>query len=540
VQKRPRREAVGEPAMMFRDVTASAGTDFHWGHRSLSRLTILDTVVHGCAFLDYDNDGRWDILLVGDNRCALFRNKGDGTFEDVSKTALPPPPTQGRMLGCAIADYDGDGKPDIFVSGYGVTRLYHNAGNGTFQDVTAGSGVEAGGPNDWITSAAWADIDGDGRPDLYVCRYVRFDATTEQLCDYQALDGSSLPMACGPTTYISQVGSMYHNEGNGHFRDITQDAGLADAHGGSLGCLFCDFNNDGRPDLYIANDRRLSDLYLNLGKGRFKNIGMSSGTAYNSDGQPMSGMGVAWGDYNNDGRFDLLVTTFQNEPKSLFQNDGDALFSQQNYASGLGVASIRNLAFGCAFVDVDNDGLLDIAIANGHVLSEIEKVDDSTTYRQSAQLFRNLGGGRFVDVSAQAGPDFTRKIVGRGLAVGDYDGDGKVDLLMVDDEGRPHLLHNENKTENHWLSLRCLNAPNGSDALGAHVAISVKGQRMISEVRAGGSYLSTDAPELHFGLGNARLVEYLEIRWPDGHVSRSDNVAVDHAYRISESEGRLE
>ncbi len=534
-------DANAEARGLFRDVAATAGLNFRWGHSDREHLNILDTIGHGCAFLDYDGDGRLDILLVGDTGCRLYHNRGNGTFEDVTARALPaPPPVPGsHLLGCAVADYDNDGRPDIFVTGYGRTILYHNEGNGTFRDVTAGSGLEARGPYDWTTSAAWADVDGDGKLDLYVCRYVEFTPASEQFCSYQALDGSILKMTCGPSVYKSQRGSLYRNEGDGHFKDITAQAGLNDTHGNGLGCLFCDFNNDGKPDLFIANDRQLSDLYLNLGNGRFKNIGVSSGTAYNADGQAMAGMGVSAGDYDNDGRFDLLVATFQNEAKSLFHNDGGMSFSQQTFLSGLGEATLSSVAFGASFIDTGNRGLLDIVFTNGHVMSQIERVDSSTAYLQATQLFRNQGGGKFVEAGAEAGPDFTRKIVGRGLAVGDYDGDGKLDLLLVDDEGAPLLLHNESKEAAHWLTVDCLRSPGGSEAVGARVTVTAGGKRQVAEVRAGGSYLSTDAAAVHFGLGSAKQADRLEIRWPDGRGRQFQAVAADRAYRVSPLDNRL-
>ncbi|HLK57452.1 MAG TPA: CRTAC1 family protein [Chthonomonadaceae bacterium] len=513
-------------------MAATAGLNFRWGHSDLDQLTILDTIGHGCAFLDYDGDGRPDILLVGNAGARLYHNQGDGTFADVTEHALPKPPAQAHFLGCAVADYDGDGHPDIFLSGYGCTALYHNEGNGIFRDVTSGSGLEARGPYDWTTSAAWADVDGDGRLDLYVCRYVRFTPESRQFCGYKGLDSAGLKMACGPASYPPLQGSLYHNEGGGHFKDITRVAGMGDAHGNALGCLFCDFNGDGKPDLYIANDTRPADLYLNLGKGRFRNIAVETGTAFGADGQAMSGMGLDWGDYDNDGRFDLLVANYAGQPKSLYHNEGNQLFTNATYQSGIGAASLRPLTFGAVFLDYDNDGLLDIAFTNGHVQSRVEQVERENSYRQSAQLFRNVGGGRFTDLSAETGPDFTRKIVGRGIAVGDYDGDGRLDLLVVDDEGAPLLLHNESRTPSHWLSLRCLRAPGGPDAVGATIEVLAGGKKRIGEVRAGGSYLSTNAPEIHFGLGNAIQADEIRVRWPDGRTGVFPAVAADHCYEL--------
>ncbi|HLK56376.1 MAG TPA: CRTAC1 family protein, partial [Chthonomonadaceae bacterium] len=524
----------------FHDVAPAAGLTYRWGHSSQAGLNILQTIGHGCAFLDYDGDGKLDILLVGSDHCLLYRNKGDGTFEDVTDRAFPNAPRRYELLGCAVADYDGDGRPDIFVTGYGRTILYHNEGDGTFKDVTAGTGLEARGPYDWTTSAAWADVDGDGRPDLYVCRYVRFSPDRPQLCPWRALDGTNVMMACGPETYPSEKGSLYHNEGGGHFHDVTVASGLATAHGNALACMFCDFNGDGKPDLYVANDQQPGDLFVNVGHGKFVNRGIEAGVAYNANGALPSGMGVDWGDYDGDGRFDLLVADFTSKPKSLYHNDGDTRFSQMSYPSGLGGATVQPLAFGAVFVDASNDGRLDIALTNGHVLSEIQKTDPAQTYAQTTQFFYNLGGGRFQEISAGAGPDFSRKIVGRGIAVGDYDGDGREDLLLVDDEGAPLLLHNDSPPGNHWISLRCLWRPGGSDAVGARVTLQVGGRKQIAEVRAGGSYLSTNTPDVHFGLGASTKIDRIQIRWPDGRVSQFTNLMADRAYHVSPGERRIE
>ncbi|HEV2473419.1 MAG TPA: VCBS repeat-containing protein, partial [Chthonomonadales bacterium] len=332
---------------------------------SLSGTNILQTIGRGCAFLDYDGDGRLDILIVLNSGARLYHNDGAGRFSDGTSAALPPPPAHAHFLGCSVADYDGDGWPDIFLTGYGSTALYHNQRNGTFKDVTRGSGLEARGPYDWTTSAAWAYLGDSAFPDLYVCRYVSFTPASKQLCSFRTLDGGSIQMACGPGTYPSEYGSLYRNLGGGHFKDATREAGLAGTHGNGLGCMFCDFNNDGRPDLYIANDTKPCDLYLNIGHGKFRNISAESGTAYGADGQVQSGMGVDWGDYDNDGRFDLLVANFAGQPKSLYHNEGHNYFSNVSYASGIGAASQTQLAFGASFVDVDNDGLLDIVFTNG-------------------------------------------------------------------------------------------------------------------------------------------------------------------------------
>ncbi len=517
-------------AVLFRDAAASSGLNFQWGHSSLSHLNILDTIGHGCAFLDYDGDGKLDVLLVGNARLRLYRNRGGGAFEDVTERAFPHAPSLPTLLGCAVADYDGDGRPDIFVTGHGRTILYHNEGNGTFRDATPGSGLQARGPYDWTTSAAWADVDGDGRLDLYVCRYVTFTPHSKQLCAFPSLDGSPIDMACGPTTYPAQQGSLYHNEGNGHFRDITRQAGLGNAQGNALGCMFCDYNGDGKPDLYIANDQRRGDLYVNLG-GRFRNVGIEAGVATGADGSVLSGMGMDWGDYDNDGRFDLLLANFAAQPKALFHNEDHGLFTDSSYLSGFGAASLLSLSFGAAFVDTTNNGRLDIVLTNGHVRSEVEKTDRTESYAQSAQLFRNLGNGHFS--VADAGIDFARRIVGRGIAIGDYDGDGRQDLLIVNDEGAPLLLHNESPAGNHWLSLRCVQGAHHADAVGARVRITVAGHTQVAEERAGGSYLSTNAPGVHFGLGKASRVDMLEVRWPNGRRSVYRSLPADQPFSVS-------
>jgi hypothetical protein len=525
-------------ASLFRDVADAAGIDLRWGPRDPSKLTILDMMGFGCAFLDYDGDGKLDILLVARDHVELYRNRGNGTFENVTAHAFPDAPRQPYLMGCSVCDYDLDGHPDIFVSGYGRTILYHNEGDGTFRDVTDGSGLAARGPDDWTTSAAWADIDGDGSPDLYVCRYIRFSPGDRQLCAYDGLDNAAVMMACSPTIYGVEHGSLYRNDGHGKFHEITQQAGLADAHGNGLGCMFCDFNNDGLPDLYIANDQCPADLYLNLGHGRFRNIAVESGTAYDSNGKLIAGMGVDWGDYDNDGRFDLLVAAFSNQPKCLFHNQGNRLFANNSGASGLSAPSLSSLTFGASFVDVDNDGLLDIVLVNGHVQSMAERVDTTTTYYESALLFHNEGGGQFRDITGDAGSEFTQKIVGRGIAVGDYDGDGRLDLLVVNAEGRPLLLHNE-EHRNHFLSLRCFGGNGVSDALGARVSVTTGERTQMREVRAAGSYLSSDAPDVHFGMGDATKADKVTIRWPGGKVSSFASVAADHAYVLAKSDKAL-
>jgi hypothetical protein len=302
--------------------------------------------------------------------------------------------------------------------------------------------------------------------------------------------------------------------------------------------MFCDYNGDGLPDLFVANDQKAQDLYMNLGHGKFKNVSDTTGAAFDPDGKLIAGMGVDWGDYTNEGRFDLLVGTYSNQPKCLFHNEGHQLFVNEAPLSGLAAPSLTALTFGAKFVDFDNDGLLDIVLVNGHVQSMVERVDSTTTYRQSSLLFHNTGAGQFKEIANTAGADFTRKIVGRGIAVGDFDGDGREDMLIVDAEGAPLLLHNDGPI-NHFINLRCLDRNGKSDALGALVTVQCGPRRQIGEIRSSGSYLSSDAPGLHFGLGDSLHADTVTVRWPDQKVSKYSGVAANHSYVIDHEDNSL-
>ena len=520
---------------IFRDVAPAAGINFLWGPRDPTKLTIREMMGFGCAFLDYDGDGKLDALLVTSDHVELYRNLDGSRFENVTSRAFPGSSPRPYLMGCAVCDFDGDGRPDIFVTGYGRTILYHNEG-GTFKDITQGSGLEARGPYDWTTSAAWSDVDGDGRPDLYVCRYVRFTPEDRQFCTSPGVDGKPVNGACQPTAYSPQKGSLFRNLGNGRFQDITEQAGLADTHGNGLGCRFCDFNADGHPDLYVANDQLPGDLFLGLGHGKFRNIGAESGTALSSNGGTVAGMGIAWGDYDNDGRFDLLVSNFSGQPKLLFHNEGGNLFFDAAPRASIVGASLPVLTFSAEMMDVDDDGLLDIVLFNGEVQSLVALVDPTRSYPERSLLFLNAGKGQFTDGTERAGPDFARKIVGRGAAVGDYDGDGRLDLLVVDAEGLPLLLHNESQV-NHSITLRVLAADGKSDALGARVTLTNGSIRQIREVTCGGSYLSSNAPEVHFGLGSAASAELVAVSWPGGGSSSYRGLKSGRAYRVVQSGG---
>jgi hypothetical protein len=587
-------ESSSAPAPLFRDVAQSAGIRFTLGHGGRSPLDIRETLGHGAALVDFSGDGWLDVVLVGPDQCAYYVNAGgeagrgwSGRF--VERTAVSGLRQDGYWMGCAVGDFDGDGRIDLFVTGHGTCALYRNEG-GRFRDVTEAAGVRDTG---WSTSAGFGDVDADGDLDLFVARYVRFDPKS----DVRFCDQAGVKTACGPTTYDPQRGRLFRNDqrptttssdqredtrrqapdaraGEARsqepgaesqeplFRDVTAAVGLESARGNALGVAFGDYDGDGRVDLAVANDQLPSDLFRNTGGGRFENEGVTSGIAYNAAGQAYAGMGIDWGDMDRDGRPDLVVTTYQHQPRCLFRQDRPGLFTDVAAAAGIAHATVNTLGFGARWLDFDNDGRLDLAMANGHVVDNIQEAEANVTYRQAAQLFRGRSGpdqrptttssdeGRqstagpgarsqapgaeFEEISHRAGPDFTRPIVGRGLCVGDVNQDGRLDLLLVDAEGPPLLLLNEDASGNHWLSLRLLNRQ-GRDALGTRVTLTAGGERQMRDCATDGSYMSASEPRVHFGLGSATRAERIEIRWPSGRRQTLRDVAADQRLTIREA-----
>jgi tetratricopeptide (TPR) repeat protein len=521
----PKRER-SEP--LFTDITASAGIRFRYGFGGKSPLDLLEITAGGAGLLDVDGDGWLDLLLVGQQRCALYRNNRNGAFQEITPASgLPtaPPSPGGVWMGCAAGDIDDDGRVDLFLSGYPRGALYRNRGNGSFVEISRSSGIR---PTGWTSSAAFADVDRDGRLDLYVGRYVRWGGKSLRYCVF---DG--VKTACGPEMYEPDQGTFYRNAGGGRFVDATRAFGLADTQGKTLGVGFADFNDDGWPDLYLANDQMPCDLYTNEKGRRLRNVSLASGTAFSRDGVRQGGMGVDWGDFDGDGRLDLFVTTFYQQPKSLYRNEGRGLFSEVSDRAGLLPPTLPYVAFGTRFFDLDNDGLLDLFIANGHVRDNPERLDPGVSYPQPMQLFRNTGGGRFEDLSRRAGPAFEKPIVGRAAAFGDIDNDGDTDLLVVDAAGAPLLLRNEVGNRHRWLTVRVVTGSPTSpsrplrDAIGAHLTLWTDGRRQIAEVMPGASYLATNDPRVHFGLGGADRVDRLKIRWPDGRTEEHRNIAAN-------------
>jgi hypothetical protein len=523
---RARREAPGAavtgpfvegPALPFRHETGGR-----------SPLDLLETAGAGCARLDYDGDGWLDLFLVGGgkkghNPNALFRNNRDGTFTDVTARAgVRTGPASG--MGCAAGDYDGDGWVDLYVTGYGGNVLYRNQGDGTFADVTERAGVRAGG---WSTSAAWGDVDGDGWLDLYVCRYLRFGSGTPRICPYRGV-----MMACPPRLYAGEPGILYHNNGDGTFGDVTRRSGAVAPDGKSLGCLFTDTDGDGRLDLYVANDGMPNNLFHNEGKGRFRDVALLSGTAYNANGDAEASMGVDAGDYDGDGRLDLVATAFQNETDAIYHNDGAGAFSYVTAEVGLAELTRPFLSFGCGWIDYDNDGDLDLFVVSGHVQDTIARADPACTFAQPRHLFENAGG-KFREV-AQASPALARPAVGRGAAFGDVDNDGDVDILVSNNSGPPILLLNAAGNGRSWLRVRLRGRAPNRFGIGARVRLTAGGRTQVAEARAGHSYASTSDPRLHFGLGAATRVTRLEVRWPRGATSVLTDVRANQEVIVAE------
>ena len=528
----------GAQAAVFRDAAPASGFHYQWTIPGKRPLTILQTIGNGCAWLDYNNDGNLDALLVGTDHIALYKGDGRGHFTDVShETGLDT--LRGHFLGCAVGDYDNDGYDDLYLSGYHTGILLHNEHGKGFRDVTREAGLTS---QPWGTSCAFADIDNDGRLDLYVGNYVLFDKTTPQLCAI-----SSIPTACSPGVYKPGRGILYHNLGNGKFQDITQKWGAAAVSGYCLGAAFADYNGTGRPSLALANDETNGDLMRNEGK-KFKNVSKAAGTATDLRGSVYAGMGIDWGDYDNDGKLDLVLGTFEQQTKCVFRNH-DSLFTEESARLGLDPA-IPWVAFGVKWLDFDNDGWLDLIISEGHVMDNIADVNRAfdnadipgyakhPSYRQSIQLFHNTAGTRFTDSSSGLDAYAHRPIVGRGLAVGDYDNDGRVDVLVVDSEGVPLLLHNETAPVGHWLSFTLQGTRSNRDGYGALVTVQTStpagGLTQTRLCHADGSYLSSSDKRVHVGLGAAIVADTVRVRWPSGQVDTFHGLRGDAAYRVRE------
>jgi hypothetical protein len=526
--------------IQFTPVTTEAGIDFQHYNGASGRKYLVETMGVGAAFFDYDNDGYLDVYLVNGaplpgsrvndrpiNR--LYRNNGDGAFTDVTLLAGVGDAHYG--MGCCVGDYDNDGDLELYVTNFGPNVLYRNNGDGAFTDVTAFAGV---GDDGFSTGCAFADYDNDGFLDIFVANYVQLDLGNSPDCSQRGI-----PAYCRPEEFPPAPDVMYHNNGDGTFSDVTQQAGVTKP-GRGLGVVWADVDDDGWIDLYIANDRMANFLYHNNGDGGFTEIGELAGVAFNEHAYAESGMGVDAGDYDNDGDLDLVVTNYQAETNTLYRNDGGNTFWDVTAQARLSEPTLIPLAWGTGFVDFDNDGLLDVFFANGHLHDNIEALEEVGGYAQLNQLFRNMGNGRFVEISNSGGAGLQIKKSSRGASFGDYDNDGDIDILTTNINEAPDLLRNDTVHNNHWIGIRLIGVKSNRDGIGARVILTVDGKQLRREVKSGASYLSQSDLRMLVGLGRSPKVDMISVHWPSGVVDRMHAIAADEWLTIREGHGIIE
>ena len=533
----------------FSDVTAAAG--IRWGitRTALRGWNLVETMGGGGGFVDYDGDGRLDVYLVSYSRerqpptasvaaeqtdgrpvgDALLRNNGDGTFTDVTAKAG----IRGTMrgMGLTVGDYDNDGRPDLYVTGYKAHQLWHNEGDGTFRDATVQAGLDP--PPRWGTSAAFFDYDGDGRLDLFVASYLDFDPEGKLPCDL--IDERPF---CSIDRFRGSSSVLYRNDGNGAFTDVTTRAGVRRPGAKGMGVVAADFDGDGRVDVFQANDTAPNDLFHNRGDGTFVNVALEAEVAYDPGGRALGAMGVDVDDQDGDGLLDLFVANFTNQANQLFRNSGSGAFRDVARDLGLAAASLPMSGFGARFLDYDNDGRVDLLVANGHPFAPVAKVWPGITYAERPQLFENLGG-RYLEVAEGRGGALSRPYVGRGLATADYDNDGDTDVLLLCVGERPRLLRNDGGNRGNWIGVDLVGTSSNRDGVGARVRVTAGGLSR-SKVRAGGtSYLSASDPRLLFGLGETPAVEQVEVRWPSGRIERFGAFAARRYVTLKEGGGKV-
>jgi hypothetical protein len=493
-------------------------------------LTNLDSFGAGCGFLDFNQDGRPDVVTVGTPGIRLFLGAEGGRFTDAS-AALGLLGYRGHWTGLAVADVDGDGWPDLLVTGFKRLLLLRNLQGKRVSEVTAQAGLDGANWGRWGASAGFADLDGDGDLDLVLTNYVRLGPNYRWTCEF----APGVVSGCPPREYDPEYSRVFRNDG-GRFTNVTVEAGCNTTHGKTLVVAFCDYDGDGRVDFYLGNDGTPSDLLHNLGGFHFRNVGIETGAAFGATGQPTSAMGADWGDYDRDGRFDLVATAFSDEEYSLLHQE-QGLFRVVSERVGLGLPTFKPLGFGAKFLDVDNDGWLDLHFANGHVYDNVHLIDPGSEYAQPMMLFRRRPDGTYEDIAGTAGPGFATPMVGRGSAVGDYDGDGREDLLVVDLEGRLQLYHNETRNANHWLRVELRSARGGNRlAYGARLELRQGAALLLRQVAPASSYLSSSDPRVHFGLGDSAAIDSLRVRWPSGKVQEVKALPGDRGYRWTEGE----
>ena len=525
-------------AISFRDISAQAGIHFTHNNGAFGKKYLPETMGPGCAFIDYDNDGWPDVLFVNGEdfpghakaptTMKLYHNNHDGTFTDVTHKAGLTVPMFG--LGAAVGDYDNDGFDDLFITALGQSHLFHNNGNGTFSEVTKAAGLS--GPNEFSTSAAWVDYDKDGKLDLVVSNYVQWSEAGDLYC---TIDGAHKSY-CTPESYKGSSARLWHNLGGGRFEDSTQKAKFYDSTSKSLGIAVLDYNGDGWPDILLANDTQPNKLYLNKHDGTFEERGVSAGIAFSEDGVARAGMGVDAADYDRSGHPSIIITNFANQMLSLYHNEGNGLFVDEAPRSDVGRATLVTLGFGCFFFDYDNDGWPDILIADGHIEDAIERVQKRVSYAEPPHLFRNLGNGKFEEVTQQMGPAFAAPKVARGAAYADINNDGALDVVMTINAGRAYLFRNEGTT-NHSLRIKLAGTRSNRDGIGALVRVVSGKDQQTQTLHSGSSYLSQSELVLTFGLGPQQKADSIEIQWPSGQTDKLTAINAGQTITVQEGKG---
>jgi hypothetical protein len=524
--------------VQFVNVATKIGVPYKHENGASPEKYMPETMASGAIIFDYNNDGWPDLLFINggsfvDRRAAaaarhrLYRNTGDGKFTEVTESSGIA--VSGFGMGACAADYDNDGWTDLYITAVGPDKLYHNTGKDSFTDVSAPAGL---GEELWSTSCAFADIDNDGDVDLYVARYVDFSVENNKYCTlFEAVRAY-----CHPHVYNSLPDILYRNNGDGTFTDITKEAGVNKA-GNGLGVVFGDYDDDGWVDIYVANDTTPNFLYHNKGKGIFEEVALWAGVSVGAAGKPLAGMGTDMGDINGDGLLDIFVTNLDGQTHSLYKNLGKGLFSDVTFLSGVGEATLPYVGFGTAFLDYDNDGDLDLAIANGDVIDNVKRLRDSTSYEQLNLLLRNDGTGKFTSVGPASGPGFALKKASRALATGDLDNDGDLDIVIANVGTTADVLQNDGGNRSNSILVRTIGSTSNRDGIGARLKLSVGGKVLRRDVKAGSSYLAQNDSRVHFGLGEAQRAERLEIRWPSGRVELIENVQANQILTVKEGEG---
>ena len=522
-------------AVTFTDVTNEAGLAFKHQDGRSGRFYFLEELGSGAAFFDYDNDNDLDVYFVNSADLPghdsvetpinqLYKNNGKGKFTDVTQQAGVG--DSGYGVGCCVGDYNNDGYLDLYVTNYGDNILYKNNGNGTFTDVTDQANV---GDSRWGTGCSFADYDNDGDLDLYVANYVQFDFENHKTCRF-----NNIETYCQPQDFQGESDLLYQNNGNGIFTDVTQEAGVYNTRGRGLGVVWGDYDNDRDPDIYVANDTNDNYLYQNNGHGKFTNVAFYAGVALGENGEMGSGMGTDFGDFNNDGFLDLIVTNFQDEVAILYKNEGNGFFSDITYISGIGEKTLSTLGWGTTFFDYDNDGDKDLFVANGHVCDNINQIYPEKTYSQTNQLFENLGNEVFREVTIPFGHDLHQKASSRGATFGDYDNDGDIDILITNSNRRAQLLRNDGGNQKNWIKIQIIGETSNRSGIGTRVEVACKDLVQVAEVKSGASYLCQNDFILHFGLDNYDAIEKITTTFTSGFIYEIEQVSVNQTIQISE------